>query len=174
MSDDADRKRILRARAAILAQEPEESGAGEEQIEIVEFLLSDEHYAFESTYVGEVYPLKDLTPLPCTPPFVLGVINMRGKILSVIDLRRFFDLPVKGLSDLNKVIVLHDDAMEFGILADAILAARCIPRAGLLTSLPTLTEIRAEYLLGVTQERLVVLDGDKILSDRSIVVHEEA
>lgn len=168
-----ERQRILKARAAALAREPEKTGADEERIEIVEFLLADERYAIESAYIGEVYPLKDLTPLPCTPAFVMGVINMRGKILSVIDLRTFFDLPNRGLSDLNKVIVLHDGAMEFGVLADAIIAARWIPRSDLLPSLPTLTEIRAEYLMGVTEERLVVLDGGKILSDRGIVVHEE-
>lgn len=168
-----ERQRILKARAAALAREPEKSTSEAERLEVVEFLLADERYAIESAYIGEVYPLKDLTPLPCTPAFVLGVINMRGKILSVIDLRIFFDLPNRGLSDLNKVIVLHHGAMEFGVLADAIIAARWIPRSDLLATLPTLTEIRAEYLMGVTEERLVVLNGGKILSDRSIVVHEE-
>lgn len=167
-----ERQRILKARAAALALEPERDKE-EERIEIVEFLLADERYAIESTYIGEVYPLKELTNLPCTPSFVLGIINVRGKILSVIDLRTFFDLPNRGLSDLNKIIVLHDGVMEFGVLADAIIAARWIPRSDLLPSLPTLTEIRAEYLMGVTEERLVVLDGGKILSDRGIVVHEE-
>ena len=170
---DRERQRILKARAAALAREPENGAAEEDRIEVVEFLLSDERYAIESTYIGEVYPLKDLTPLPCTPAFVLGIVNMRGKILSVIDLRSFFDLPNRGLSDLNKVIVLKDGAMEFGVLADAIIAARRIPRRALLPSLPTLTEIRAEYLVGVTADRLVLLDGGKILSGRNIIVHEE-
>lgn len=170
---DTERQRILKARAAALALEPEKRAAEEERIEIVEFLLADERYAIESAYIGEVYPLKDLTPLPCTPAFVLGIINMRGKILSVIDLRTFFDLPNRGLSDLNKVIVLHDGTMEFGVLADAIIAARRIPRRAMLPSLPTLTDIRAGYLMGVTADRLVLLDGGRILSDRRIIVHEE-
>lgn len=171
---DEKRKQILRRRAKALAQEPELHGPEEEQLEIVEFLLADEHYAIESTYIGEIYPLKGLTPLPSTPLFVLGLVNMRGKILSVIDLRRFFDLPDKGLSDLNKIIVLQSGTMEFGILADTILTARQLPASLLFPSLPTLTEIRAEYLMGVTEERLVVLDGSKLLSDRGILVHEEA
>lgn len=170
---NAKEVRILKARALALAREPVASDAEGERIEIVEFLLADERYAIEASYIGEVYPLKDLTLLPCTPAFVLGVINLRGRILSVIDLRTFFDLPNRGLSDLNKVIVLHDDAMEFGLLADAIIAARWLPRSTLLPSLPTLTEIRAEYLLGVTPERLVVLDGGKILADSHMIVHEE-
>lgn len=172
LPDNDERLRILRARAAILAHEPE-SAAEEAQIEIVEFLLGNERYALESSCIGEVYPLRDLTPLPCTPPFVLGIVNIRGTILSVLDLRRFFDMSNQGLSDLNKVIVLRNDTMEFGVLADAILAARRIPLNTLQPSLPTLTDIRAEYLMGVTEDRLVVLDGRKILADPSIVVHEE-
>lgn len=168
-----EQREILRARAAVLAREPESPKTAAEQLEVVEFLLSLERYAIESTYIGEVYPLKDLTPLPCTPPFVLGIINLRGRILPVLDIREFFDLPKKGLSDLNKVIILQGSAMEFGILADAISGTRTVPIAALQQSLPTLTDIRAEYLRGVTEDRLVVLDGEKLLSDRKIIVHED-
>ncbi|HEY6838764.1 MAG TPA: chemotaxis protein CheW [Geobacteraceae bacterium] len=168
-----DEQRILRARAVELAREPEQEGIAGEHLEIVEFVLASERYGVESSFIGEVYPVKELTPLPCTPSFVLGVMNIRGKILSVLDLRTFFDLPDRGLSDFNKVIVLHAGAMEFGILADAILGVRKLRAAALRTSLPTLTDVRADYLKGVTEERLVVLDGEKILSDKRIVVHEE-
>jgi purine-binding chemotaxis protein CheW len=171
-SGNSEQQRILKARAADLALEPEESCAQEESIEIVEFLLANERYAIESAYISEVCSLKSLTPIPCTPAFVLGVISLHGTILSVIDLRIFFDLPVNGLSDLSKVIVLHDGSMQFGILTNAIVDARRILSTTLLPSLPTLTGVRAEYLMGITQERLVVLDGGKILADRSIVVHE--
>ncbi|MBI5446920.1 MAG: purine-binding chemotaxis protein CheW [Deltaproteobacteria bacterium] len=167
-----ERRRILRQRARALARVPEREPAGE-RLQVVEFLVSSERYGIESAYVGEVYPLKDLAPIPCTPPFVLGVVNVRGRILSVLDLRKFFDLPEKGPSDLNKVLILGDGAMEFGVLADEILGFRSLPADALQPSLPTLTEVRAEYLKGVTRERLVVLDGSKILSDPRIVVHEE-
>ena len=89
-------------------------------MEIVEFLLARERYGIEASYVREVYPLNDLTPVPCVPPFVLGIINVRGQIISVIDIKKFFDLPEKGLGDLNKVIIIESDDMEFGILADEI------------------------------------------------------
>lgn len=168
-----ERHEILKARAAALAREPEDAGMASEQLEIIEFLLSAERYGIESKSIGEVYPLRDLTPLPCTPSFVLGIMNIRGRILPVLDIRKFFDLPEKGLSDLNKVIILHGNDMEFGILADAIIGTRTVPLAALQQSLPTLTEIRAEYLKGVTEERLVVLDGEKLLSDRRIIVHED-
>lgn len=168
-----EQKKILLARAQALARQPAKEESAAERIEIIEFILAYERYGIEVSYIGEVYPLKDLTRIPCTPPFVLGVMNVRGKILSVIDMRKFFELPDKGLSDLNKVIIIHSDTMEFGILADAILGVRMLSLHHLLPSLPTLTDIRSDYLKGVTEDRLVVLDGGKILSDRGIVVHEE-
>lgn len=168
-----EKKRVLKARAITLAQEPEEEAAAEEYLEIVEFFLGYEKYGIDSSYVREVYPLKELTPMPCAPPFVLGIINVRGQILSVIDIKKFFDLPEKGLTDLNKVIILHSDSTEFGILADVILGVHSVSLSELQPSLPTLTGIRQEYLKGVTKERLVVLDAAKLLCDKRIIIHEE-
>lgn len=165
-----ERERILKARAAALAREPEKRPAAGENLEVVEFLLAEERYAIETRYVREVYPLKALTALPGTPPFVLGIINARGQIVSVIDIKKFFDLPAKGLTDLNKVIILRADAMELGILADQILGVRSMSRRDIQPPLPTLTGIRQEYLKGVGRDRLVVLEAARLLSDRQIVV----
>ena len=165
--------RILHARALALAAEPGETQTLDQSIEVVEFLLAHEHYAVESSHVREVYPLENLTPLPCTPAFVLGIVNLRGEIVSVIDLRKFFDLPQTGLPDLNKVIVLESGNMVFGMLADAILGVRRIPLAGMQPSLPTLIGIREQYLKGITAERTVVLDAGKLLADEAIVVQEQ-
>lgn len=166
-------QRILKARAQALAREPVQAEAANERLEVVEFLLAYEHYAVESRYVREVYPLENLTPLPCTPAFVLGMINLRGEILSVIDIKKFFDLPEKGLTDLNKVIVLRSENMLFGILADAITGVRRVPIADLQSSLPTLTGIREVYLRGITPDRTVILDAEKLLSDANIIVQEQ-
>jgi purine-binding chemotaxis protein CheW len=173
MQTPEESQKILRARAHALAQEPESEEATRGGREVVEFLLAYETYGVESMYVREVYPVKELTPLPCTPPFILGIINVHGQILSVIDLKKFFDLPETGLTDHNKVIVLHNDTMVFGILADAILGVRSIPLDSIQPSLPTLTGIRAAYLKGVTGERLVIIDAAKLLTDKTLIVLEE-
>jgi purine-binding chemotaxis protein CheW len=166
-------KRILKARAQALARQPAQAEAAGGHIEIVEFVVAYENYAVETRYVREVHPLENLTPLPCTPAFVLGIVNLRGEILSVIDLKKFFELPEKGLTDLNKVIVLQSGNMLFGILADAVAGVRRIPVTDMQPSLPTLTGIREEYLKGVTAERLVILDAEKLLSDENLVVQEQ-
>ncbi len=168
-----ERKRVLRARARTLGAEPEKARGADEVLEVVAFLLAAETYAIESGFVREVYPLKELTPLPGTPPFVLGITSVRGQTLSVIDFKRFFGLPEKGLTDLNKLIIVSAGGMEFGVLADAILGVRSVPLAALQPPLPALTGIGADYLRGVTEERLVVLDAAKVISDSRILVQEE-
>ena len=167
-----ERRNVLKNRARALARPPEIENV-EAYLEVVEFGLAGETYAVESIYVRDVHPLKELTPLPCTPPFVLGIVNLRGQILSVVDLKKFCDLPEKGLSDLDRVIVLRAGEMEFGVLADSIGGARRIRMSELQGSLPTLTDVREEYLKGVTGERTVVLDAGKLLADTDIIVHEE-
>jgi len=163
---------ILKARAEELAQavEQDEESAS---IEVVTFSLAYETYALETAFVSEVYPLNDLTPLPCTPAFVAGIVNVRGQVVSVVDIKKFFDLPARGLTDLNKVIVIGSGMMRFGIMADAILGVRNIPIRTIQPGLPTLTGVRADYLRGIAADRLVILDAAKLLTDGKIVVHEE-
>jgi purine-binding chemotaxis protein CheW len=167
-------QRILHDRALALARPPEEAApdAGT-SLELLEFGLAEERYALEYRWVEEVCPLKDLTPLPRTPPFVRGIVNVRGRILPVFDLKRFFELPEKGLTDLHRIILVRDADLELGILADAIIGMRSVPADSLQSSLPTLTGIRGDYLKGVTAERLVVLDLARILADPKIIVHDE-
>ena len=167
------KKTVLRSRAKKLSQEIESKGTGEEYFEVLEFLLAQETYAIETNFVREVYPMTELTPLPCTPVFVFGLINVRGQILTVIDMKKLFDLPEKGITNLNKVIVVRKDAMELGILADEIIGIRNIPVSELQPPLLTMTGIHAEYLKGVTGERLIVLDMERFLTDRRLIVHEE-
>jgi purine-binding chemotaxis protein CheW len=167
------KKSILKARARELAQETVEKSADEATIEVIEMLLAQEAYGIESSYVREVYPLKELTSLPGTPPFVLGIVNVRGQIISVVDLRRFFGLPEMDITEKSKIIIMRHAEMEFSILADEIRGVCSIATEEIRPPLPTLTGVRAEYLRGVTKERLVVLDAEKILSDRKMVIHEE-
>jgi purine-binding chemotaxis protein CheW len=170
----AEAQRILRERALALAR-PLTNGAVAQnnRLELLEFRLASERYAVESRFVQEVHPLRDLTPLPGTPPFVPGIVNVRGQILPVYDLKKLFDLPEPGLTDLHRVLHVRGHGMELGLLADIIVSVRVIAADSLQASLPTLTGIRADYLKGITDDRIVVLDLDRILSDPKIVVHDE-
>jgi purine-binding chemotaxis protein CheW len=168
-----EKREILRFRALELARETEEKEKDETHLEVVEFLLANERYALELDFIREIYPLKEFTSLPCTPDFVLGIINIRGQILSIIDLKKFFGLPEKGFTDLDRILIVSSKEKEFGILADEILGVQSIPISNIQPSLPTLSGIKDKYLKGVTGNRIVILNGERILSDPDIVVHEE-
>ncbi len=167
-----EKRKTLKARACALAQPLESREAASTALQVVEFLLAGERYAVETAFVKTVHPLMEITPVPCTPPFVLGIINVRGQIVTVIDIKKFFDLPEQGITDLNKVLIIRAARMEVGFLADEIIGRRAIEEHELQGALPTLTGLRAEYLRGVTSDRLVVLDAEKILSDPKIIVDE--
>jgi purine-binding chemotaxis protein CheW len=168
-----EKRETLRARARSLAAWGKiEATSPALLLDVVEFVLGPEHYGIELRHIREIHPLSEFTPLPCTPAFVLGLVNVRGQILSIINIKKLFDLAEKGLTDLNKIIIVHTRHMELGILADAILGTRSIALEELHSALPTQTGIRAEYLKGITKDPLVVLDVEKILADEKILVNE--
>lgn len=172
MSGETPEQKILRERAVALARTPPPAQSGT-MLELLEFRLACERYALERRYVENVHPLRDLTPLPCTPAFILGLVNIRGRVLPVIDLKKFFALPEHGLTDLHRIILVRGHDLEVGLLADVIVGMRAIAPESLQPPLPTLTGIRADYLRGIGDERLVVLDLQRILTDPRIIVNEE-
>jgi len=165
----SDPDAILHARAQQLARVPVAPGSGE-QIELLEFALDNERYAFRSSQVHDVQPLKELTPLPCTPPFLRGLVNVHGRLVAVIDLKRFFGLPERGITDLHRVLLLRKGEVEIGLLSDTVEGVHAIDSDQIQPPLMTLEGIAAKYVMGVTPERLVVLDADAILDDPGLVV----
>jgi purine-binding chemotaxis protein CheW len=168
-----DKKRLLKERARTLAQEDVQVYAGLQYLEVVEFRLAGEVYGIETSYIREVYPLKELVPIPGTPPFFLGITSVRGQILSVIDIKRFFDLPDKGLTELDKVVIVRSGEVELGIRADVVLGMWSIPRGDIQPSLPTLIGVRDKYLRGVTRDAVIILDIQKLLADENLIVQAE-
>lgn len=104
----AEKKNILRERALKLAKKRDTGRQDGETLEVIEFTLAHEHYAVEMSYIREVYALKDLTPVPCTPSHILGIINLRGQVISVTDVREYFDLPKREISDQFRVLVVKN------------------------------------------------------------------
>jgi purine-binding chemotaxis protein CheW len=164
---------ILRMRARALARIPASETAAGETLEVLEFRLANEHYALESRHVREVHPLRSLTPVPCTPAFVRGIVNVRGRVVPVLDLKRLFGLPDEGLTDLHRIILIGNDDLEFGLLADASVGIRTIPLHSIQPAQPAFEAIDAAYLRGVTAEHLMVLDAAVLMADPRIVVDEQ-
>lgn len=170
--DPGATRRILEARARAAAKpsaEPDE----EQRLEVLVFSLCAETYGVETFYIQEVCQLKNVIPLPCTPAFIAGAMNLRGRILAIVDLRIFFELPIKGLTELNKVIVLKGGDNELGLLADSIDGLRSVAVSDLQDGLSTLTGIRERFLKGITNRMLALLDGGRLLADDDLKVNEE-
>lgn len=170
----AEKEEILRVRANAMAREAAKAAAAGEYVEVVEFLLAGERYGIESAFIREVQSLREVAPLAGTPPFIMGITNIRGEVLAVVDLRTIFGLPAAGLTDASRVLVLNDERMRFGLVADAVLATRKIPAESIQPSLPTLTGVREKYLRGVTAEGEVILSATALLTDESLIVAEDA
>lgn len=168
--DELDERLQQRTREWARSMEPEQPDT---LIEVLGFSLGEELYAVESRYVASVLPLPRFTPLPGTPPFVLGIVSVRGHIVSVLDLRVFFELPIEGLSDRNYLVVLSNQEMEFGLLSDRIRGIEQLPRDSLQAGLANLTGIRANYLLGISAEQATVLDGARLLGDPSLRIQDD-
>jgi len=164
---------LLKKRAVEMAREPECRTDGSGYTGIISFSLSDENYGIETDFVSEVYHIKEFTPLPGLPAYFLGVINVRGKILEVIDLKKLFNLSDKGFGELNKVIILRNEQMEFGILADVVHGIQIVAVEDIKAVPQIVTGIGEKYLIGVTKEHLIILSAENLLSDKSIIVNEE-
>ena len=165
---------ILKVRAANLAAESDDHPEAPGVLEVLAFTLGQEKYGIETRYVREVTPMNELTALPGSPSFVMGIVNIRGRVVSVIDIRKLFDLPQRGVGDQDRIIVLHDDMMEFGILGNSILGVVLVLTNELQEALPTLTGLRAEFLKGIAGDRMAILDGSRLLADEKVIVREEA
>lgn len=162
---------ILKERAQALTWVDEV--ASDEMMQLVVFCLADETYGVATRHVREVQPLRDVSPVPCTPSFVVGVINIRGTIYSVIDIREFLGVPGQELTDSTKVLLVNVAGLEVGILADDVLGEVSLPLAEIEPPLATRGSIKEEYVRGVTKDMLSVLNLEVLMSDEWIIVYEE-
>jgi len=164
------KRRILEQRAHALAQSSAQDGEQVETLQIVEFALGSQRYGVETSDVREVQHVAAITPIPCTPSFVLGVINVRGRILSVIDLLDFFYLPATRTSENNAVIILGGEELEVGVLTEGILGARTVPVQEFHAAPSGFSGIHEAYVRGLTKEQLLLLDVERILADKRMLV----
>lgn len=136
------------------------------------FYLGEQEYATDITQVREVLDLAPITFIPHTPEFVLGVINLRGQIIAVVDLRKFFDLP--GSADRNsreKIMILSLRDRTVGALTDSVSQVRSLDPAELGPPPATLGEIEAQFITGVKQlgkHPLIFLDLTRLLDSPAL------
>lgn len=174
-------EKIWAQRAAKLAQVPTADHEGE-RVDLVLIRLGRELYGLDARYVSEIMPLGEITFVPRVPKWVAGVVNRRGRIFSVINLQRFFDLPAVENKQPPRLLVIETPDMELALQADDVLSIESISVAQIEAAPGTARSLPPEYVRGVawherpsSHERslVVVLDLLALLGDKRLVVHEE-
>jgi len=162
---------LLERRAADLAEPLPEAGAPVETLELLVFPRGEETYALDARHVVEVFPLADGTPVPFTPPSVLGVVNHRGRILPVVDVARVLRPASEG-AEPSLVIAVETGEAAFGIVADAMPELVSIGTSELVPA-TELAEQPDGVVRGLTGEMATVLDLDVLARDPRIEVDDE-
>jgi len=145
------------------------------------FLMANEKYGLEILKVREIMGMMDVTSVPTTPAFVRGVINLRGKVIPVVDLRLKFGLEAKEDTQRTCIIVVHlthtAQEMTMGIIVDEVSDVLDIDQNQIEPPPSFGANIRTNFILGmgkVDQKVMTMLDIDRVLSDQEIALVESS
>jgi purine-binding chemotaxis protein CheW len=141
--------------------------AGGEERQLVVFQLGAELYGVDIARVHEIIRLQTITRVPRAPSFVEGVINLRGKVIPVVDLRRRFGLPLADHTRATRTVVVEIGDQVVGIIVDSVSEVLRVSTATIEPPSPVVAGIDSEYLQGIAKlpERLVILlDLDRVLA----------
>jgi purine-binding chemotaxis protein CheW len=139
---------------------------GDEQ-QLVVFQLGAELYGVEIARVHEIIRLQTVTRVPHAPAFVEGVINLRGKVIPVVDLRRRFGLPMADHTRASRIVVVEIGDQVVGIVVDSVSEVLRVNKGTIEPPSPVVAGIESDYLLGIAKlpERLVILlNLDRVLA----------
>lgn len=135
-------------------------------LQLVTFKIADEEFGVEILAVQEIIRIMQITAVPRAPAFIEGVINLRGKVIPVIDMRKRFGLPVVERDSQTRIIVMEFDQKVVGFLVDAVSEVLRIPADTVEAPPPVVAGIGSEYIKGVGKldDRLLILmDLDSLL-----------
>jgi purine-binding chemotaxis protein CheW len=141
---------------------------GDEVLQWVTYKLGEETYGINVMQVQEVLRHTEIAPVPGAPDYVLGIINLRGNVVTVIDTRSRFGLPSSDISDNTRIVIIESDQQVVGILVDSV-AEVVYLRSSEIDSAPNVgTEESAKFIQGVSNrdgQLLILVDLNKLLND---------
>jgi purine-binding chemotaxis protein CheW len=135
--------------------------------QLVSFDLATESYGVDIGAVREIIRLQKITNVPRTPEFVEGVINLRGKVIPVVDLRKRFGLPVGDQSAENRIVVVDIGGQDIGVIVDAVNEVLRIFSDSVEPPSSVITTADPDYLMGIAKvdnKLLILLDLESVLS----------
>jgi purine-binding chemotaxis protein CheW len=176
-------QQIWARRAVQLAEVPAQQEEGE-WLDIVLVRLGREVYGVEARYVLNIRPVRFITLVPRVPEWVVGVTNVRGRVVSVLDLECFFNLP-QGTGGfyggLGLLVLVEAEQMELALQVDDVLAVERVPANQIKEPVGMLRGLPADYVHGVIKgmkgagnyEMAIVLDLPAMLADEKLIISEQ-
>ncbi|MCL0058411.1 chemotaxis protein CheW [Dehalococcoidia bacterium] len=137
--------------------------------QLVVFDLADESYGVDIGKVSEIIRTQKITRVPRTTEVVEGVINLRGKIIPVVNLRMMFGFAAGEKSKENRIVVVDIDGQNIGITVDAVTEVLRIPAESVEPPSSVITTADTDYLLGIAkldEKMVILLDLDRVLTHR--------
>ncbi len=148
-----------------------------EEMKVIVFTLAQEEYGIEVDKVRTIERLVPITRVPKTPPFVKGVINLRGIVIPVIDLRGRFGLPETELTENSRIIIVAANDLEVGFIVDSANDVMDVMSDTIENPPEVLGGIKAKYLSGVVKigdsRLLILLNLAEVLSRNEIIQLEQ-
>ncbi len=135
----------------------------------VTFFLDNEKYGIKVMQVQEVLRMTEIAPVPGAPHYVLGIINLRGNVVTVIDSRKRFGLPEKEPDDSTRIVIIEANDQVVGILVDSVAEVVDLRSSEIETAPNVGTDESSKYIQGVSSQReelLILVDVYKLLSDQ--------
>lgn len=164
---------ILLARARALARTTGKE-ALEKPIALLVCRLGEQRYAMPLAKVVEIQPLGQFAIVPGAPPFIKGVINVRGQIFTVVDLATYFSIRKDENQDQSQSILIVGEAgNHVGLLVDEVMGISYYHASEIHNLKLNLPTVRGEYISGSTADAVAVLNLDELLSDRRMLVEDE-
>ncbi|MEG3858169.1 chemotaxis protein CheW [Microcoleus sp. herbarium12] len=172
----AEEKAIFRERAQNLRQQSEQENSAAINMSLAVVLLNGEYFGINLGVVREFTDIRQVTPIPCTPDRIIGNMNLRGEILTLVDIRKVLNMSSAQVKSLSKAIVVEIEDLVAGIVVDEILDIIHLNVAEMATIPAALNSANREYLRGTAfyQEKpIAILNLQKLLTKGGIVVDEE-
>ena len=142
-----------------------------ELLQLVTFAISEEEFGIDILRVQEIIRIMPITKVPNSPPSVEGVINLRGRVIPVIDLRRRFGMAAKDHDNSTRIIVIEIHGMIIGFVVDGVSEVLRIPSSTVEPPPPVIAGVESEYIKGVGKlddRLLILLDIDKLLTSEDL------
>ena len=144
--------------------------------QLVVFDLASAAYGVDIGAVREIIRMQNITSVPRTPSFVEGVINLRGKVIPVVDIRKKFDLPIAEENEETRIVVVDIGGQDIGVIVDAVTEVLRIAADSVEAPSTFIKTADSNYLMGIAKvdDRLItLLDLERVLSDEERIELQE-